>query len=97
MDLTAAAASVSSTATDMGKWLRFILNDGENEEGLVIVTKEALERLWYPEISYPYGSSIQKPFSPVTDSTAAYGLGYSIGHYRGSKFPKFFIFSLGHH
>lgn len=84
--LAGPAASVCSSANDMGKWMQFILQEGIAEDGTDVMSPDALNRLWYPETAYDgsgYASIFGKPNAPVTYSMSNYGLSYFNGHYRG--------------
>ncbi|MGW8949627.1 serine hydrolase [Streptomyces sp. NPDC055709] len=71
-DAQAPAGGVSSTASDMTRWLRLQLADGELD-GRRIVDAENLEHTHLPEIVS------QPPTSPA-GRTGFYGLGWNVGY-----------------
>ena len=73
---------MSSTAADMGKWLKFILDEGLAQDGERIMEPADLLRLWFLEAAYEI-DSFTKPSYPITDISDSYGLAYFNGYYRG--------------
>ena len=74
-----------STASDMSKWMEFILSGGLLPDGSRLMELSDLDRIWYPEVAYneyPLAINYSKPRFPVTDSVSTYGLGYWNGEYR---------------
>src|SRR5712664_398803 len=80
IDNVAPAGSAFSTATDMAKWLRFLLDSGR-VAGRRLVSAQNLAQLFRPQ------QIIARPFYPTATLThphfQAYGLGWILQDYRG--------------
>jgi CubicO group peptidase (beta-lactamase class C family) len=80
IDGIAPAGSVFSTARDMGKWLRFLLDSG-NVAGRRLVSAQNFAQLFKPQ------QILARPFFPtaalVHPHFQAYGLGWILQDYRG--------------
>ena len=84
VDLVGPAASVSSTAEDMGRWLRFQLDGGKTPEGKQLIPEGLFAELHRSQIDYPDSSGMGEGFFPCD----SYGLGWASGRYRERKFQK---------
>src|SRR5881394_392432 len=81
IDNIAPAGSVFTNVTDMGKWLRFLLDSGR-VSGRRLVSARNFAELFKPQ------QILQRPFFPPTASLThprfqAYGLGWLLQDYRG--------------
>jgi CubicO group peptidase (beta-lactamase class C family) len=80
IDDIAPAGSIFSTATDMAKWLRFLLDSGR-VAGRRLVSAPSFAELFRPQ------QIVQRPFYPTARLThphfQAYGLGWILQDYRG--------------
>jgi len=80
IDDIAPAGSIFSTATDMAKWLRFLLDSGK-VAGRRLVSAQNFAELFRPQ------QTVQRPFYPTATLTnlhfQAYGLGWILQDYRG--------------
>jgi len=80
IDDIAPAGSILSTAADMAKWLRFLLDSGR-VAGRQLVSPRNFAELFRPQ------QTVQRPFYPTATLTnlhyQAYGLGWILQDYRG--------------
>ena len=80
VDAIAPAGAIFSTATDMAKWLRFVLDSGK-VGGRRLVSARNFAELFRPQ------QIVQRPFYPTATLThphfQAYGLGWILQDYRG--------------
>jgi CubicO group peptidase (beta-lactamase class C family) len=80
IDAIAPAGSIFSTATDMAKWLRFLLDSGK-VAGRRLVSAQNFAELFRPQ------QIVQRPFYPTATLThphfQAYGVGWILQDYRG--------------
>src|SRR5712691_9141165 len=80
IDDIAPAGAIFSTATDMAKWLRFLLDSGR-VAGRRLVSAQNFAQLFRPQ------QVVQRPFYPTATLTnlhfQAYGLGWILQDYRG--------------
>ena len=80
IDAIAPAGAIFSTATDMAKWLRFVLDSGK-VAGRRLVSARNFAELFRPQ------QIVQRPFYPTATLThphfQAYGLGWILQDYRG--------------
>src|SRR5438876_1526897 len=80
IDDIAPAGSILSTAADMAKWLRFLLDSGR-VAGRRLVSPRNFAELFRPQ------QTVQRPFYPTATLTnlhyQAYGLGWILQDYRG--------------
>ncbi len=72
----AAAAAINSTASDMIKWLGFLLRGGTTESGHALLSPQAFKRLFKPRIETAAGSGLY------------YGLGWRLDKYSGSSWIR---------
>src|SRR6266851_7468233 len=79
-DGIASAGAAFSTATDMAKWLRFLLDSG-TVAGRRLISAQSFAELFRPQ------QIVQRPFYPTARLThphfQAYGLGWILQDYRG--------------
>ena len=79
-DGIASAGAAFSTATDMAKWLRFLLDSGK-VAGRRLISAQSFAELFRPQ------QIVQRPFYPTARLThphfQAYGLGWILQDYRG--------------
>jgi CubicO group peptidase (beta-lactamase class C family) len=80
VDAVAPAGAAFSTATDMGKWLRFLLDSGK-VAGRRLVSAQSFAQLFRPQQVL---TSAQYPATEMTHPHfQAYGLGWFLRDYRG--------------
>ncbi|KAL3866720.1 hypothetical protein ACJMK2_044001 [Sinanodonta woodiana] len=81
------AGTICSSATDMSKWIRFLLSKGINSEGEALVNSRLLRDTMIGQVFvgelYQLVMSLQKPRYPVTDDVTTYGMGWFQSRYRG--------------
>jgi CubicO group peptidase (beta-lactamase class C family) len=65
----APAGALWSTANDMGAYLAMIMNDGVTADGQRLISSDALERLFAPQVQI--------------EATSSYGLGWILSEYEG--------------
>src|SRR3989454_1113547 len=84
IDDIAPAGAIFSTATDMAKWLRFVLDSGK-VAGRRLVSAPNFAELFRPQ------QIVQRPFYPTARLThphfQAYGLGWILQDHRGVSIP----------
>lgn len=78
----AAAGGIVSSASDMTKWIRMLLNHGELD-GVKILNKDTVDRLFQPSMVSEIGFSELPPISVETGFS--YGLGWGVYHYKGNR------------
>lgn len=81
------AAGLVSNAEDMGKWLKFLLNQGKFNRQQV-VSAEQLQETWTPQIDLPWQWAVDLKFSKGIlggDAAEYYGMGWVIGEKKGQK------------
>lgn len=80
------SGSITSTASDMTKWLHAQVNGGKSPEGVQVIPEEVLEQTHTAYNIIGETSSdkaFRKPESDVSFTFGNYGLGWRIGYYRG--------------
>ena len=77
-----APGGVISTASDMARWLRLQLNEGEID-GKQVVSKAAIETMHSPQVIIPTTAAMRA--ARHVDYFAAYGLGWQVMDYRGER------------
>jgi len=82
----APAGGVSSSATDMGRWLSIQLAHGAlpGEDGRRLFSEEASRQMWTPQVLMPIAPS-PAPIAESTPQFSAYALGWGVRDYRGVK------------
>ncbi len=80
IDNVAPAGAILSSASDMSRWMRMMLGEGELD-GTRIVSKDVVAEVWRPNIRYPLPADYTALFPPMHFST--YGLGWGLRDYRG--------------
>jgi CubicO group peptidase (beta-lactamase class C family) len=73
IDQVGPAGSINSSANDMAKWLRFVLNGGVTPDGKRLVSEKGYEEWLKPQMKIN------------ASGTAHYGLGWMIGKWNGLK------------
>src|SRR5688572_2636985 len=71
IDMVAPAGSINSSANDMAKWLRFVLNGGVTPDGKRLVSEKG------------YSEWLKPQMKMNASGTASYGLGWMIGKWNG--------------
>ena len=71
IDMVAPAGSINSSANDMAKWLRFVLNGGVTPDGKRLVSEKG------------YAEWLKPQMKMNAAGTASYGLGWMIGKWNG--------------
>ncbi len=87
LDNGAPAAGINSNVLDMARWIRLQLGHGLFE-GKRIFSSSVSEEMWSPQTIIP--SSTPEPPLPafLKGHFSAYGLGWSLGEYRGRYFVR---------
>lgn len=80
-DTMAAAGGVISSANDMAKWLRVLLDHGKIDDDHRLFSDASSRRMWSLHTILPFSEASQKR-SPTTHFKA-YGLGWSLSDYKG--------------
>ncbi len=80
-DTMAAAGGIISSANDMAKWLRVLLDQGKIDGDHRLFSDASSRRMWSLHTVLPFSESAQKR-SPTTHFKA-YGLGWSLSDYKG--------------
>jgi CubicO group peptidase (beta-lactamase class C family) len=80
IDNIAPAGSILSSARDMTRWLKLMLNRGELE-GKRMLSKEVVDEVWRPSVLYPLPPETIALFPSTHFST--YGLGWGLRDYHG--------------
>ncbi|MCT2061143.1 serine hydrolase domain-containing protein [Dietzia cinnamea] len=71
-DAQAPAGGLSSSVTDMARWMSMVLDDGKGPGGAQVVPSEALRQALTPQ-------SVSAPPRDAADRTGSYGYGFNIG------------------
>ncbi|EFV90754.1 beta-lactamase, partial [Dietzia cinnamea P4] len=71
-DAQAPAGGLSSSVTDMARWMSMVLDDGKGPGGAQVVPSEALRQALTPQ-------SVSAPPQAAADRTGSYGYGFNIG------------------
>ncbi|KAL3878900.1 hypothetical protein ACJMK2_031226 [Sinanodonta woodiana] len=83
------SGAILSSAEDMAKWIRTLLQGGINHLGIQVVEEKLLKETFgtYNRLSGPLEElfSLRKPTFPVDEIFVGYGYGWIIGFYRGYK------------
>lgn len=79
IDNLGAAGSISSSVTDMGKWVMMLLNNGKHRNKQTI-PEAALQQTWFPHSILGNGG---RPFN--NGHFSLYGLGWFLEEYSGRK------------
>ena len=82
-DTMAAAGGIISSVNDMSKWLIVQMNNGSLGDGRRLFSKKSSWLMWSPETIIPI-SQASRERNPHTNFRA-YGLGWSLSDYRGTK------------
>lgn len=78
-----ASGSIYSSANDLGRWLRFLLNDGELD-GKRLIQRETLAQTMTPQMLIgPTGPADELLFP--RSNVIAYGMGWFVSDYRGHR------------
>lgn len=84
----APAGGLSSSASDMARWLIIQLNHGllpgEKADGKRLFSESASREMWKPQVLTPI-TNYPAPVAEATSQFAAYALGWSVRDYRGVK------------
>ncbi|MGN0100255.1 MAG: serine hydrolase domain-containing protein [Dietzia sp.] len=71
-DAQAPAGGLSSSVTDMARWMSMVLDDGKGPGGAQVVPSDALRQALTPQ-------SVSAPPQSAADRTGSYGYGFNIG------------------
>ncbi len=80
-DTMAAAGGIISSANDMAKWLRVLLDHGQIDNEHRLFSTASSRKMWTLHTVLPFSEAAQKR-SPTTHFKA-YGLGWSLSDYKG--------------
>ncbi|XP_025116284.1 uncharacterized protein LOC112577430 isoform X2 [Pomacea canaliculata] len=88
-ELVAAASSVCASASDMTRWMQFILSGGKKDDSQVM-RRDVLQNTFQPVQPRPRGSTrltgFSQPDIQVSYTRESNSLGWINGHYRGYAF-----------
>jgi len=85
-----AAGFIVAGPDDMSKWMNFMLSLGKNQDGVQVVSEEAMTRARSPELPTFLPTS-SKPNDPETlVPFDRYAAGLAVGYYKG-KFYSIFV------
>lgn len=84
VDVVAPAASVNSTAVDMGKWLEFLVNKGKDGEGKALISEKTFDAMISKQLDYEDNIAQNPEIYPAD----GYAMGWQTGIYRGRKICK---------
>jgi len=80
----------------MAKWIKFHLNEGKSVDNDQVLDSDVLDDAHKPQNAITSSLSTEKyytkPVMPETLSSTSYGLGWRLGHYRGTRY--LYIFRL---
>ncbi|CAH1264637.1 Hypp3042 [Branchiostoma lanceolatum] len=80
------AAGVVSNALDMARYMKFHLSGGRDTAGRAVVPEDTLRQTHTADFSMPSSWDKVEPYWPVEAwLTQGYGLGWTIGSYRGYR------------
>jgi CubicO group peptidase (beta-lactamase class C family) len=87
-DNVGAAGSINSTATDMARWVRMLVECGRGREApageTCLLKPESIRQMWSAQ--FPLGTPDPPAgLEPLKANFAAYGLGFGLRDYRGRK------------
>ena len=83
-DAFAPAGALKSSATDMGHWLRVLLDRGVMRDGSTLFSRSASEALWTPRTLMPM--TPEPPALALSEPQfQAYAFGFEVRDYRGHK------------
>ncbi len=83
-DVWAAAAGVKANVTDLAKWIRVQLAQGQINEAKRLFSQRASRQMWSAQTVIDVGTQ-PKALADQQSQFAAYGLGWSLKDYRGRK------------
>ena len=82
-----ASGGLCTTADDMVKWLQFHLAKGQLSNGRHRMRQRLFDDMHSSQVHLsPENLPVVQPYFPVTDLPTSYGLGWTLGSYRG-KMP----------
>jgi hypothetical protein len=84
MDNAAPAGAISSSVSDLSKWLQLQLNHGKLSDGTQIFSEKRSNEMWSPATIVPIGDQ-PKPLAALKPNFANYGLGWFLRDYHGRK------------
>ncbi|MBM3999882.1 MAG: serine hydrolase [Planctomycetes bacterium] len=82
-DSMAAAGGIVSSADDMGRWMMAQLRQGQIDDHQRLFSAESSHEMWSAQMPIRIGPRASQRFP--TTHFRAYGLGWSLSDYRGSK------------
>jgi len=76
---------MTSTASDMAKWMLFHLEEGRNKHGHQLVDRKMLEETYQAQMTNPFSENdLVRPTYPVSDTSISYNMGWMSSSYRGT-------------
>jgi hypothetical protein len=87
-DNAAAAAGLNSTASDLARWVKMLVECGRAKEPpageACVVKPESVRRMWTAQVALPIADP-QPGFEALRPNFAGYGLGFGLRDYQGRK------------
>lgn len=84
IDNVAPAGGIHSSAKEMAKWIKLLLNQGKLDDGTTLISKETMRELWTLVTPIPIGT--QPPsLAALQSNFLGYALGFAVRDYRGHK------------
>lgn len=83
-DVWAPAAGIKANVTDLAKWLKVQIAQGEIAPGKHLFSQRAARAMWSMQTVIPVGQA-PKELADAQTQFAGYGLGWSMRDYRGHK------------
>jgi CubicO group peptidase (beta-lactamase class C family) len=84
LDNVAACGAINSSVAEMAKWLVAQLNRGRISEGLRLFSERQSREMWSAQTITPLGEP-PPHLAALRSNFSAYGLGWGLSEYRGSK------------
>lgn len=83
IDHVGPAGSISSSAADLARWLRFLLATGRGD-GAPLIEPATLEETWRPQTIVPAEDPVWSAFHPAA-SASSYGMGWFVSDFHGRR------------
>jgi CubicO group peptidase (beta-lactamase class C family) len=84
IDNVAPAGGIHSSAEEMAKWIKVLLNQGQLDDGTQLISRETVRELWTLVTPIPIGT--QPPsLAAMQSNFLGYALGFAVRDYRGHK------------
>jgi hypothetical protein len=84
IDNVAPAGGIHSSAEEMAKWIKVLLNQGKLDDGTQLISKETVRELWTLVTPIPIGTQAPS-LSAMQSNFLGCALGFAVRDYRGHK------------